>query len=215
MKLNAKVYRGLTNEPFKVHEINGKFVEFHYMNDTPYFYQYANRGNFSVWTSDGNDYKVLVERDYHEALNKFYEPKVNEIWMTFLQEVGAIQRKVRLFYLIPMILVYVAIIVVVQTLFPEQILIGLLLLVVAMFGSNMIQSRYVTKKIREKNIIAQEAIENYLGVPELERIVNARDEHYRRFFEVPEEEMAENQEEVDTAEDTMEEIEVIDQDDSE
>ncbi len=61
MKLNSKVYKQLTNEPFEKHEINGKTVEFHYMDDTPFLTQFASRGRFAVWTSDGNDYKVLIE----------------------------------------------------------------------------------------------------------------------------------------------------------
>lgn len=214
MKLNAKVYRDLTGEPFETQNINGKIVELHYMNDTPYFYSYANKGNFSIWTSDGNNYKVLIEKDYYESLKSFYDPKVNEIWMTFLEEVGAVQKKVRLFYLLPMILVYIAVIVLVQQIFPDQLMVGLIALIVVMFGSNMIQSRYVTKKIREKNIIAQEGIQSYLGAKELERIVNARDEHYRRFFEVVEDEVIEQSNELLEENKADEEIEIVDENDT-
>lgn len=54
MKLNAKIYKQLTNEPFDSQQINGKTVEFHYMDNSPFLAQFASRGRFAVWTSDGS-----------------------------------------------------------------------------------------------------------------------------------------------------------------
>jgi hypothetical protein len=68
MKLNPKIYKQLTQEPFDTQEINGKIVEFHYLNDTPYLFQFASKGRFAIWTSDGNNFKVLVEKRYYEML---------------------------------------------------------------------------------------------------------------------------------------------------
>ena len=59
MKLNPKIFKQLTAEPFETQIVDGKKVEFHYMNDTPFLFQYASRGRFAVWTSDGKDYNIL------------------------------------------------------------------------------------------------------------------------------------------------------------
>ena len=182
MKLNSKVYKQLTNEPFEKHEINGKTVEFHYMDDTPFLTQFASRGRFAVWTSDGKDYKVLIESTYYEALKPFYEYDVNVIWLSFLDNVSIISKKINMLFIIPTLLLY-AIGAILTFVFFEaytlQILLGLIIIV---FISNMVQSKVVNSKVRVENQKTQDLIRKHIGQANFDELVKAQEEHYQKYF---------------------------------
>jgi hypothetical protein len=61
MKLNPKVYKQLTGEPFETQEINGKNIEFHYMNDTPFLFQFASKGRFAFGHQMETSIKFLLK----------------------------------------------------------------------------------------------------------------------------------------------------------
>lgn len=186
MKLNSKVYKQLTNEPFEKHEINGKTVEFHYMDDTPFLTQFASRGRFAVWTSDGKDYKVLIESTYYEALKPFYEYDVNVIWLSFLDNVSIISKKINMLFIIPTLLLY-AIGAILTFVFFEaytlQILLGLIIIV---FISNMVQSKVVNSKVRAENQKTQDLIREHIGQANFDELVKAQEEHYQKYFKFEE-----------------------------
>lgn len=182
MKLNLKVYRQLTTEPFLTQEIDGKIIEFHYMNDTPFLFQYASRGRFAIWTSDGQNYRVLIEKAYYEALQPFYETEVNKIWLNFLENVSGVSRKINMYFIIPTLFLYVVIAGLATFLFKDytlQILLGMIVLVVI---SNMIQGRIVNKKVREENLRAQDLIRAHMGNEKFESLVKAQEDHYHDYF---------------------------------
>ena len=182
MKLNSKVYKQLTNEPFEKHEINGKTVEFHYMDDTPFLTQFASRGRFAVWTSDGKDYKVLIESTYYEALKPFYEYDVNVIWLSFLDKVSSISKKINMWFIIPTLLLYAIGAILTFIFFEEytlQILLGLIIIV---FISNMVQSKVVNNKVRAENQMTQDLIREHLGQSNFDELVKAQEEHYQKYF---------------------------------
>lgn len=187
MKLNYKVYRQLTNEPFLTQEIDGKVIEFHYMNDTPYLFQYASRGRFAIWTSDGMNYKVLIEQKYYEALEDFYKPEINKIWLGFLEGVSALSKKINMLFIIPTLVLYVVIAGLATFFFKEytlQILLGMIVLVVV---SNMFQGRLVNKKVREENLKAQDLIRSHMGNENFEALIKAQEDHYQEYFKFNEE----------------------------
>lgn len=205
MKLNLKVYRQLNNEPFLTQEIDGKMIEFHYMNDTPFLFQYASRGRFAIWTSDGQNYRVLIEKKYYEALQPFYEEEVNRIWLNFLENVSSVSRKINMYFIIPTLFLYVIIAGLATFLFKDytlQILLGMIVLVVI---SNMVQGRIVNKKVREENLHAQDLIRSHMGNENFEALVKAQEEHYQDYFKFQEEASQEtvepNQEQNDVKED--------------
>ncbi|AUD62250.1 hypothetical protein BK010_01060 [Tenericutes bacterium MO-XQ] len=182
MKLNSKVYKQLTNEPFEKHEINGKTVEFHYMDDTPFLTQFASRGRFAVWTSDGNDYKVLIESTYYEALKPFYQYDVNVIWLSFLDKVSSISKKINMLFIIPTLALYAIGAILTFVFFEEytlQILLGLIIIV---FISNMVQSKVVNSKVRAENQKTQDLIREHLGQDNFDELVKAQEEHYQKYF---------------------------------
>lgn len=206
MKLNAKVYRNLTGEPFDTQVINGKQVEFHYMDDTPYLVTYASRGRFAIWASDGINYKVLIESKYHQAMNEFYQENVNEIWLDFLERIGQISRKVNLLFIVPTLLLYIVVAIVASILFEGQMLQVLLGVLVLIIVSNMIQNRVVGKKVRLENQAAQDRIRALLGPAEFDRLIMAQQEHYDNYFKFEEPTPVED-------DDTLQEIEVVSEDD--
>lgn len=187
MKLNYKMYRQLTNEPFLSQEIDGKKIEFHYMNDTPFLFQFASKGRFAVWTSDGVNYKLLVEKKYYEALENFYQPEINKIWLGFLEGVSALSKKINMLFIIPTLILYVIIAGLATFLFKEytlQILLGMIVLVVI---SNMFQGRLVNNKVREENLKAQDLIRAQMGNENFESLVKAQEVHYQEYFKFNEE----------------------------
>lgn len=182
MKLNPKIYKQLTNEPFETQNVDGKIVEFHYMNDTPYLFQYASRGRFAVWTSDGQNYKVLIEKAYYEALQDFYQFEVNKIWLNFLERVSSISSKINRLFIIPTMLVYMVVAGIAYFYLPEltlQILLGMIVLVVV---SNIFQSRLVNKKVKNENIAAQDQIRSLIGNDQFDNLVKAQEKHYQEYF---------------------------------
>lgn len=200
MKLNAKIYKQLTNEPFEKQEINGKTVEFHYMDDTPYLTQYAGRGRFALWTSDGANYKVLIESTYYEALKPFYEYEVNVIWLGFLDKVSSLSKKINNRFIIPTLALYALGAILAIVFFQDQtlpILLGLIILVVI---SNIVQSKVVNKKVKEENVATQDEIRNHLGQENFDELVKAQEEHYQKYFSFEDQPMDGELEEVDEVE---------------
>ncbi len=186
MKLNGKIYQQLSGEPFVSQVIDGKKVDFHYMNDTPYLFQYASKGRFAVWTSDGKDYRVLIEKTYYEALEDFYQEDVNKIWLNFLDKVGKVSKKFNLLFNIPALVLYLIVSILAVYVFQDytmQILLGMIVLVVVV---NMIQGRIVNNKVREENKNAQDEIRNLLGHEHFDSLVKAQEEHYQNYFKFDE-----------------------------
>ena len=187
MKLNGKIYQQLTGEPFVSQEIDGKKIDFHYMNDTPYLFQYASKGRFAVWTSDGQNYRVLIEKTYYEALEDFYQEDVNKIWLNFLDKVGKTSKKFNLLFNIPALVLYLIVSILAVYVFQDytmQILLGMIVLVVIV---NMVQGRIVNSKVREENKNAQDEIRNLIGNERFDELVKAQEDHYQNYFKFNEE----------------------------
>jgi hypothetical protein len=182
MKLNPKVYKQLTGEPFETQVVNGKTVEFHLMDGTPFLFQYASRGRFAVWTSDGINYKVLIESTYYQALKNFYEPEVNEIWLGFLVKVSQISKKMNLIFIVPTILLYIGVAALATAYFPNQmwpILVSLIALVVI---SNVFQSKFMNRLVQRENQNTQNVIRQQMGTENFDQLVIAQEEHYKNYF---------------------------------
>lgn len=187
MKLNPKVFNQLKTEPFTSQTIEGKTIEFYYMNDTPFLFQFASRGRFAVWTSDGQNYKVLVEQKYFDVMKDFYSEEVNTIWLGFLTRVSGISKKINMWFMIPTLVLYIVIAGLATWLFPDMMLQILLFMIVLVVASNMIQSRIVNNKVREENRKTQDEIRAYIGEGAFEELVKAQEAHYQDYFKFEEE----------------------------
>lgn len=188
MKLNPRIYAALINEPIEKQEVEGRSIEIHYMNDTPYLYQFAAKGRFSIWTSNGQDFRILIEKRYHEMLKDFYQPEINGVWLNFMLRVGKINKNMGRWFLYPTIVLYLAI-AIIGTLFfsgyTTEILIGI---VVIMILSRMIQSRLFNQKVRKENHIAQDQIAAILGEDKYAEILKLQEAHLKEYFKFDEEE---------------------------
>lgn len=203
MKLNPKIYNQLTGEPFKTQKIDGVLVEFFYMDDTPFLYQFAGKGRFAVWTSNGINYRVLVEKTYYEALEEFYDEPINTIWVQFLDRVGKISRKINISFIIPIIFIYLGIAILSTIFFQEHMLTILLVLIVMVVISNMIQGQIVNKKVRAENQKAQEDIRKVLGEEGFSEMIEKQDVHYKNYFKIEDDD---NQKESDQTLETTESL---------
>lgn len=187
MKLNPKVFKSLVGEPVEVQEIDGIRVEFHYMNDTPYLAQFAARGRFAIWTSNGKDtYKVLIEKKYYEALKPFYEKGVNQIWLSFLTKVGNMSRKINLYFFIPTMLFALVAVGLFSYFLPDQFIILLVVMFAAVMFINVFQSRYINKKVQAENEATQVEIKKYVGEDVFNELVKNQEEFYQEYFKVEE-----------------------------
>lgn len=187
MKLNPKVYKAIKGEPFMKQNIEGKEIEFYYMEETPFMNEYAGKGRFALWTSDGANYRVLIEKTYYEALGKFYEEPINAIWINFLDKVGKLSTKMRLFYTIPLIIVYIIVAAISTMYFPDQLLLTLIIMVIVVIGFNMVRAQLLNRRAHAENTKAQEQIRNELGEDLFEEMIKAQEEHYKNYFRYDEE----------------------------
>ena len=187
MKLNPKVYNQLKGTPFMSQNIDGVLVEFFYMDDTPYLYQYAGKGRFAIWTSNGINYRVLVEKTYYEAIEAFYEEPVNRIWVNFLDRIGKITKTINMLFIIPIIIFYLGIAVLATLFFQDYMLTILLVLIVMVVISNMIQGQIVNKRVRKENQAAQDEIRRYLGEEGFSDMVQKQEDHYKAYFKFEDE----------------------------
>lgn len=188
MKLNTKVYKYLADkEPFETQEIDGKKVDFHYMNDTPFLFQYGSKGRFAIWASNGQDYKVLVEKSYYDVMKDFYQKDVNAIWLNFLERISVINRRINLMFIIPTLLIYLVIAFVASLYFQDNLFVVLLILLGTLIVTNVIQNRIIGRRVREQNREAQDAIRKHIGQESFEKLISAQEEHYRTYFNFDEE----------------------------
>lgn len=206
MKLNPRVFKNLNTEPFLEQDIDGQKVSFYDMNETQYLTQYAGRGKFAIWTSNGGDeYKVLIEKSYYEALEPFYSYDVNKIWLNFLTSASQITRKMSMWFLIPTMVIYLAVAAVATIYFPDQIIAVLLGLIVVIFGSNIIQTRLTSNRVKEANINAQNQIRETLGNEVFDGLVQAQEDHYKAYFKFEEEAQEDSEEPISVDAEVVEE----------
>lgn len=188
MKINNRVFKKLTNEPFLVQEINGKEVEFHYMNDTPFLQQFVSRGRFYVWTSDGKNYKLLIERGYYDKVSYFFEKEINEVWLNFLTDVSSVNSRMSKRYLMVSLGISLLIVLGFSFFWKEQLTIGIIVALVITLIGNMIHSNKVNKVVREKNMRAQQDIRELLTEENFNKFIQDQDEYMRDYFKFDEEE---------------------------
>lgn len=115
------------------------------------------------------------------------------IWLTFLEKISALSKKINRMFIIPTLLIYAIGAILAIVFFQDQtlpILLGLVILVVV---SNMVQSRMVNKKVKEENESTQDKIRGYLGQETFDNLVTSQEEHYQAYFKFDETVVDENE----------------------
>ncbi|MDY0276577.1 MAG: hypothetical protein RBQ97_00685 [Acholeplasma sp.] len=213
MKINNKIYRSLTGEPFLTQDLSGKKVELFYMNDTPFLAQYVSRGRFYLWTSDGKDYKLLVEKGFYEKMNYFFDAKINEIWLNFLEDVGNTNSKMSKMFMGISLGISTLIIILIALFWREQLMMGVIVALFLTMIVNMVQSSKINRLVKEKNYEAQMKIKEVLTEEGFNKLLNDQDEYMKEYFKFEEDD--ENFDEEDNEEVELIEEEIVVEDDKE
>ena len=210
MKINNRVFKTLTGEPFKTQEIDGHLVEFYSMNDTPFLQQYVTRGRFYIWTSNGKSYKRLIEKGYYDKVSYFFEQEINEIWINFLVDASQTQSKVSRTFLTISLGLSLLIIILFSFLWMDKISFGIIAALIVTIIVNMIQQKKVNALIGEKNTKAVMQIKEVLGEKGFNDFLNDQDEYAKEYFKFDEEEFDEElEEDVALIEDVIEDVEEL------
>lgn len=191
MKILPKIYKSVTDEPFRVENYNGKRVEFHRLENTPYLVKYAAKGRFAVWTSDGENYRVLVESGYYEECSELYQNSINNIWLDYTHFVYDTQRKIGKKYnlislgvtaLILVVVLLISLLGIVDD--SAAFIIGMVLLFVVVFFVSSNQQRKVTSEIQESNRTATKKIKKILGDRNFENLLQKQSNYYYKYMEI-------------------------------
>ncbi len=206
MKLNYKIHQTLQT-PVEIQDADGKVVEVHYMNDTNYLARYAGKGQFSIWTSDGKVFKLLIEKGYYESLAPLFSAYINGVWIRFFETIQKIRQNLFRKIILPILLVALAVISI-FTFVPQladfrmYVLLGMLVIVLFV---NIFQSSYMRKKVDQARLEAVTDIKNHLGVEEFQSLVQKQGEYYEEYFKFEDDEVVEVTEQIE--EDTQSEEE--------
>lgn len=183
MKMNVKMFNSLQN-PFDVQEIDGKNVEIHYMNDTNYLARYAGQGQFSVWSSDGKDYKLLIERGYYEELKPLFSAEVNNVWLKLYTAVDKVRKGMLFKVVLPILAFFLAVIIVTASveMFKKYQTVVLIVSLVVVLLVNIVQSSFIRKKIDQERDKSVQEIQLILGADVFEELIFKQRKYHEQYF---------------------------------
>lgn len=163
MKINKKLFDSLTREPNEVQIIDGKKLEIFFMTEEEKA-QFDAEGRYSMWTSDGKDFRFLVNEDFynHGVIKEFYTQPVNTEWIRYVDTISKYQRKFLFTLMLPLMLVYIIVAVISIIYFQEYSLYILIGMMVVVFIVNAIQTKVVRTKMEQENDKTQRAIQEHI-----------------------------------------------------
>ena len=189
MKMLPKDYAKAVGTPFRTEDYKGAVLEMYYLNDRNDFHKFASRGRFSVWTSDGVNYRLFVEKGYYEAVPDLYKNEVNDIWLDFTNSIYAAQRKMsRTYMTVSMIvlLVVLGVSMLLNQFIPEQanniFLAAMVVLFIGLFVSSNRQQKRLRTLVSEENKNATQLIKDTLGEASFQNILDAQEAYYQKYF---------------------------------
>lgn len=199
MKLQQHVYKTL-NEPVEIQDLGDRKVEVHSMNKTAYLQKYASKGQFAVWTSDGKDYKLLIEDGYYEIMKDLYDKKINKVWIQFYEQADKVRKNLMYKIVIPMI----ALAMLVAVLFSqvpalqEYQSMALIVILAVILVANILQTNLMKKKIEQARTDSVSEIKRIRGKERFEEILDKQAKYYDSYFNtVVKEEVVETEENQD------------------
>lgn len=186
MKFNQKIFESLTRPADTIHESAEKKVEIYFMNETEEGL-YANAGKFALWSSDGTSYKVLIQKEYYDynSISKFYVEEVNFLWADYFKRLGVINKKMFLTFLLPIIIAYIALVVLAFIFFRDHIIWVLVGLIVVVFILNFFQNKIMDKKFSEESTITQTEIKTILGDEIFSTIAKDQEDYHQAKAALP------------------------------
>lgn len=196
MKLLPKVYKSVTGEPFRVETYHDAKIEMYYLDETQYLSRFASKGKFAVWTSDGVDYRLLIEKGYYEAIPDLYQADINVIWLDFMnyayQTQTKLSRKYSLFTLITFVLSLASVFLITELSGQDTVgfVVGIAILFVGLFTFSKKQQNELRTYIKTENVTATQKIKDTLGENRFEELLNEQQAYYEKYFAFDDEEEA-------------------------
>lgn len=211
MKMLPKEYSKAVGEPFRVETYKGAKLEMFYLDDRADYAKFASRGRFSVWTSDGVDYRLFVDKGYYEAVNLLYQNGVNDIWLDFTNSIYAAQKKMSTTYMLFSFIILAVVLgasYLIQMLWPEQannvFLVSMVVLFVGLFYSSGRQQKKLKALVDVENKKATELIRDEVGADGFQSILDAQEAYYQQYFKVEEEPETEPEADVEVVQEAIE-----------
>ena len=154
------------------------------MNQTPYLAKYASKGQFAVWTSDGKEYKLLIEDGYYEVMKELYDKKINKVWISFYEEADKVRSGLMYKIVLPMIALAMLVAVLFSTIpalqqFQSVALIAILAVILV---ANILQTNLMKKKIEQARANSISEIKRIRGKERFEEILEAQAKYYDSYF---------------------------------
>lgn len=183
MKMNKRLYNVSVTTPFVTQTLNNDVrCELHYMNENPFYAQYALKGNFAVWsTLDGKTYKLYIDRGYYEVMKDLYDVTTNNIWLDFYDDIGSLRKKY-LSYSLPVSILIIVISFYISTYVLKNnniFLFGMLFTVI--FGV-FLANKFMTNLMNKKKYIYINQIKKKKGSKKFEKIIEAQTKYSEKFF---------------------------------
>lgn len=206
MRINPKIYRAIDSaEPFETQEFDGRKIELYFMNGFDGIQEeFIGKGQFAVWTSDdGFNYRMLIEEGYYNVVGELYSQDINKIWVEFWDKTDAISKKFTRFFMIPMMIIVVAVVIICNFLgnIGSYISIGVL---IASFIAMLLINTRTKKAIMQENVNSRKMIVEKIGQEHFDKLLEAQKEYMDEYYDklYPSEEDEENS---DDSENSIEE----------
>lgn len=181
MKMLPKDYAKAVGTPFRVEKYNDATLEMYYLNDRNDFHKFASRGRFSVWTSDGVNYRLFVEKGYYEEVTDLYTNEVNTIY--------AQQRKMSRMYMMVSMIVLLVVLgasIGLQQIIPAQadnvFLAAMVVLFIGLFVSSNRQQKKLRTLVSDENKKATQLIKDTLGDERFQGILEGQEKYYEAYY---------------------------------
>ena len=190
MKMLPKEYDKAVGEPFRVEDYRGAKLEMYYLDDRADYSKFASRGRFSVWTSNGTDYRLFVDKGYYTAVSDLYQNEINTIWLDFTNSIYAEQKRLSNKYMLIsfiMLFVLLGISLAAQTWFSDAqdtvFLVSIVALFVGLFGSSSLQQKKLRALVDVENKKATDLIRAEIGEDAFQQILSNQEAYYQQYFQ--------------------------------
>ena len=206
MRINPKIYRAIDSaEPFETQEFDGRKIELYFMNGFDGIQEeFIGKGQFAVWTSDdGFNYRMLIEEGYYNVVGELYSQDINKIWVEFWDKTDAISKKFTRFFMIPMMIIVVAVVIICNFLGNIGSYISIGVLIESFIAMLFINTR-TKKAIMQENVNSRKMIVEKIGQEHFDKLLEAQKEYMDEYYDklYPSEEDEENS---DDSENSIEE----------
>lgn len=174
--------------PIEVQEWDERKIEVYYMDDFDGVKEeFINKGQFAAWASiDGVNYRLFLEKGYHEAVGELYSQPINKIWVEFWDRTDVIARKFSRKVMLPIMIVCI-VAVILSFIFAEQLgkagdIITIVMLVLA-FVAMLFSNSFTKKAIMRENVASRDLIIKHFGENKFDKLIDRQKEYMDAYYE--------------------------------